>query len=213
MNRITNERVTEGRLKKPEHPVILSKLTQMKVLSSGKTRWIRVLLILLLLNVAPFVIADDDDERWENEGREHESEIAEEISESIGTIALWGFLLLNGLHYYSMGFKRIPKGARTSVPGIFKWPLKWKNRFRHYHYWGNPVLIGIALLHGITAEESNRLVWIGWGLMALLAVTGLIMKLQRADQPGAKVTRLLHMQHLMSVLMIISLLAGHLPLD
>ncbi len=184
-----------------------------KAFTCGKSGWITAVLILLILSAPQNVVADDDEEGWEYENREHENEMAEEISEGLGTIALWGFLLLNGLHYYSMGFKRMPKGVRISVPGIFKWPLKWKNRFRHFHYWGNPVLIAIAWIHGVTAEDSNRLVWFGWGLMTLLAVTGLIMKLRRADQPGAGVTRLLHMQHLMSVLMIITMLAGHAPLD
>ena len=168
-------------------------------------------------------MADDEEGRegghegYEEEGeREHdgyEEEMAEEVSEGLGTDALWGFVVLNGLYYYSMTFKLLPKKSRNEMPGFAKTPLKWKSKFRQFHYWGNPLVIGIAWLHGITAEASNEMVWGGWAIMLLLALTGWIMKLQRADQPGAKITKLLHMQHLMSIIMVVALFAGHIPLD
>jgi hypothetical protein len=178
----------------------------------NKNHMLRMLFLIIIFSVSLVLLADEDD-HWEDDKHGSENEMLEELSEGLGTLTLWGFVLLNGLHYYSMGFKRLPKNTRTGLPEMAKLPLKWKVRFRKYHYWGNPLLIGIAWLHGITAEASNLLVWSGWGVMLLLALSGFIMKLQRADHPGAKITRLLHMQHLMSIIMVIALIAGHVPLD
>ncbi len=175
---------------------------------------LRMFLIIIIFTISPILFADDDDDdHWERDGNGYENEYAKELSEGLGTIALWSFVVLNGLHYYSMSFKMLPKFTRTAMPGFIKEPLKWKSAFKQFHYWGNPLVIGLAWLHGITAEDSNQLVWMGWAIMLLLAFSGFIMKLQRADQPGAKITRLLHMQHLMSVIMVVALFAGHIPLD
>lgn len=192
-------------------------------MSNPALRWksFLVLLTTLLLVSAPLWADDDDwgeeDDRrssfFGGDGYGERGEGSEDASEALGNIALFGFVALNGLYYYSMGFKRAPKPLRTSSPSWVKLPLKWKNATRNFHYWGNPVLIGIAWLHGITAEEGNLLVWTGWGLMILLALSGLIMKLQRADAPGAKINRLIHSQHFLSIAMVLLLWVGHGFLD
>ncbi|MBC8258695.1 MAG: hypothetical protein H8E38_06760 [SAR324 cluster bacterium] len=173
----------------------------------------KLMILVVVLFFMSIILFAGDNERWEREEYGSENEMLEEVSEGLGVLALWGFVLLNGLYYYSMVFKRIPKNSRKVFPQTVKQPLKWKAKFRRFHYLGNPFLLVIAWLHGVTAESSNQLVWGGWGIMVLLALSGLIMKIQRADQPGAKVTRLLHAQHFLSVLMIFALWAGHLPLD
>jgi len=188
-------------------------LTFGDTISKTKKKYLLSMLLLIIMLSVSLLLHADEDDHWEDDEHGSENEMLEELSEGLGTLTLWGFVLLNGLHYYSMGFKRLPKSARTGLPEMVKQPLKWKAGFRKYHYWGNPLLIGIAWLHGITAEASNLLVWSGWAIMLLLALSGFIMKLQRADHPGAKITRLLHMQHLMSIIMVIALFAGHVPLD
>jgi hypothetical protein len=178
-----------------------------------------LLLLLLLLSVTAVgsLNADDDDHDDDDDhgfrGSSHEYEGDEELSEGLGSLALLGFVTLNGLYFYSMGFKRLPKPVRTAAPKWVTLPLKLKSHFRNVHYLGNPLVIGIAWAHGVTAEESNLLVWAGWGLMLLLAFSGIIMKLQRADQPGARVNRLIHTQHLLSIAMVLLLWLGHGFLD
>lgn len=152
---------------------------------------------------------DDDD----HEERQKEHSPLEEVSHALGIASLLGLIVLNALYYYSMGLKRIPQAARARLPEKFKRPLKWKSRFRKYHYWGNPVVLGIGYLHGVWAEEENFILWAGWGLIVVLAISGLIMKLQKADEPGAKASRLIHSQHFFSVLMVVLLLIGHAVAD
>ncbi|MBF0276188.1 MAG: hypothetical protein HQM13_00295 [SAR324 cluster bacterium] len=132
-----------------------------------------------------------------------------EISEGLGVLSLWGLILLNVLYYYSMAFKLVPKTLRIQGPELIKKPLKWKAKFRKYHYWGNPVMIGIACIHGWYAEKTHWTLWLGWGILVLLSLSGFLMKLQKADQPGAKVNRLIHSQHFLSILMLLTLLIGH----
>lgn len=151
---------------------------------------------------------DDDDYR----GNYEEHEANEDISNILGTLALWGMLIFNGLYYYTMMFRLSPPALRKNNP-LFKFGIRLKTHFRNFHYLGNPIIIIISYFHGITAEDSNFMVWIGWGLMVLLAITGTIMKLQRADAPGAKLNRLIHSQHILSIIMILSLLIGHSVLD
>lgn len=178
-----------------------------------------LLLLTLVFVLGPPLLADDDDWDDDDHNRDRSSffresqEGNEDVSEALGSLALFGFVALNSLYYYSMSFKLLPKPVRAHSPGLLKVPLKLKNMTRNFHYLGNPVFIGIAWLHGVTAEESNTIVWVGWGIMVLLALTGLIMKLQRADAPGAKVNRLIHSQHLLSIIMVLALVIGHGFLD
>jgi len=50
-------------------------------------------------------------------------------------------------------------------------------------------------------------------VLVLLCSTGLIMKLQKADAPGAKANRLIHTQHAFSIIMLVCLLIGHVLVD
>jgi len=133
---------------------------------------------------------------YENEG-----------GEALGSITLWSFLILNSLYFYSMMFRALPKELKQTE--LFRFPIRLKVMIRNYHYWGNPVVVGIAYVHGIWSSGGNILLWGGWGIMVLLSLSGMLLKLQRADQPGAKFNRLLHSQHALSVIMLVMLLIGH----
>ncbi|MGP0566835.1 MULTISPECIES: hypothetical protein [unclassified Nitrospina] len=147
---------------------------------------------------------------------DHESgdSFLEEVSDALGVLSLWGLVLLNALWYYHMGVRKLPRSVREALPDfVVRKPVQWKVRWRNYHYWGNPVMLGLSYLHGWWAEDSNWVLWAGWGLIGVLCLSGLAMKLQGADQPGAKVTRLLHTQHTLSVVMVVLLWVGHLFAD
>ncbi|MFQ5672741.1 MAG: hypothetical protein ACE5G9_06575 [Nitrospinales bacterium] len=168
-----------------------------------------LVIVFYLLASVSIAIAHGDDA---NHGA-GENKLQEEVSHGLGVVSLWGLIILNSLYYYSMGYKRIPRQVKTSAPQYLKLPIKWKSRFRNYHYRGNPIVVAIAFLHGIWAEENNLLLWAGWGILVVLCLTGLIMKLQKADAPGAKANRLIHTQHAFSVIMLVGLLIGHALVD
>ena len=145
----------------------------------------------------------------DNEGKETEHELLEEISETLGVGSLLGLIALNSLYYYSMAYRRWAHASRRRFPEIAKMPLHLKGKISRYHYWGNPIVTGIGFLHGIWAEHNTLILWCGWGLLVFLCISGFIMKLQGADQPGAKASRLIHGQHIVSILMVVFLLIGH----
>ncbi|WP_282012229.1 hypothetical protein [Nitrospina watsonii] len=161
----------------------------------------------LLLSPSPTAANGDDP-------HDKEDTVLEAVSDALGVVSLWGLVVLNAFWYYHMGVRRLPRRARNLVPDLFvRKPVQWKVRFRNYHYWGNPVMLGLSYLHGWWAEDSNWVLWAGWGLIGVLCLSGLAMKLQGADQPGAQVTRLLHTQHTLSVVMVLLLWVGHLFAD
>ncbi|MCP4296359.1 MAG: hypothetical protein GY786_12195 [Proteobacteria bacterium] len=166
-------------------------------------------IFILLFNPLTLLADDDDDHDYRN-GRDH---VLEEISEGLGVVSMWGLVLFNGFYYYSMVFKSVPRSTKKSLPDFVKMPVKWKVKFKSYHYLGNPLMIGIAFLHGWWAEKSHPILWIGWAILPLLMTSGIIMKIQKADQVGAKVNRLIHTQHLLSITMILCLLIGHAFVD
>ena len=179
------------------------------IIKIKSTLFIVLFVTVCLMTAAPASAHGDDD----HEGRGGKDEVLEEVSEVLGTLSLWGLIVLNGLYYYGMALKRLPKKTRAELPQNFKTPLRWKVRFRNYHYWGNPVVLGIGFLHGVWAEHQHFVLWMGWGLLVLLTFSGLIMKLQKADAPGAKAHRLIHTQHTLAVLMATLLLVGHALAD
>lgn len=163
----------------------------------------------LLIGVSVPALANGDD-------HDHDSgdSFLEAVSDALGVASLWGLVVLNALWYYHMGVRKLPRPVREALPDfVVKKPVQWKVRWRNYHYWGNPVMLGLSYLHGWWAEDSNWVLWAGWGLIGVLCLSGLAMKLQGADQPGAKVTRLLHTQHTLSVVMVVLLWIGHLFAD
>jgi hypothetical protein len=105
---------------------------------------------------------------------------------------------------------RLPKDVRAGIPVHFKKLVtKHKTWLRPYHYRGNPIMIAIAWLHGVWAEDNNYILWMGWGLLVILAFSGWTMKRQGADGLGGKTSRLIHFQHSTSILMLILLLVVH----
>jgi len=166
-------------------------------------------IVFCLMAAVPAAVADEDSAGQ----RTGENKLLEEVSEGLGVAGLWGLIILNSLYYYSMGYKHIPKQAKTAAPDILKLPMKWKSRFRKYHYYGNPLAVATGFLHGIWAKKTNLLLWAGWGVLVVLCLTGLIMKLQKADAPGAKANRLIHTQHALSIAMVVCLLIGHALVD
>lgn len=164
-----------------------------------KTVLATVLTILVISAVPAFANENNED---------NEHGFLEELSETLGVGALLGLIALNSLYYYSMAYRQWP-ASRQRLPEIAKIPLRWKGRVRRYHYRGNPIITGIGFLHGIWAEHDHFILWCGWGLLVFLCVSGFIMKIQGADQPGAKASRLIHGQHIFSIAMVILLLIGH----
>lgn len=144
---------------------------------------------------------------------EKQHEPLEEVSEVLGGVTLGGMILLNALYYYAMGVRLWRSKTKKGVPEKFKKPIQWKTRFRNFHYIGNPIMIGMAFLHGWWAEDTNFLLWLGWGIMVFLALSGLTMKFQGADKPGAKVSRLIHYQHAFALTVIVVLVIGHTLVD
>ncbi len=157
--------------------------------------------------------AANGNENDENDEDHEEEEFLEEVSEGLGTVALWGFVVLNGVYYYSMGLRLVRGKRRRPPPPWLSRPVQWKAWIRKYHYWGNPGLIGIAFLHGWTSEDHNVLLWLGWGLMGVLAGSGWTMKRQGADRPGGRLSRLIHLQHSLAVLLVLLLWIGHALAD
>ncbi len=159
----------------------------------------------LLLLMTPLSMGDDDgdDEREDDEG-------FEDMGEDLGTASAW----LLGLTLAYFGWKRI-------LPQIRKYlkTTEQKAQLKQLNAWNKKVLpihtlLGIAALvtgaiHGLMMDESSILLWTAIALMGLLSVSGALMRWKWPPREVKKGARLLHMQRLMSAIVVILLLVGH----
>lgn len=173
--------------------------------------WLIALLCALLVALASSVVADDHDEDDdEDEEGEGEDDRLEDAGESLGEISAW----LLGLTVAYFGWKRIlpPIRKRLKAAGQ-KDQLKKLNSMNKRAI---PVhtLLGTAALvtgfvHGLMMDDSHPTLWLAIFLMGVLSVSGGLMRWKWPPREVRKGARLLHMQRLISLVVVVLLLVGH----
>jgi hypothetical protein len=171
---------------------------------------------------APSGMADDrhsgrvHSERKSSQGVSiHESD--DEGNETTGQIAAW---LLAGANL-TVALSILIKWTNRFCP---LWPkvksfLSNFNRFQkkhlmRLHYYLNPVIMGVALWHGLESRcKSTSLPEWGVFLMVFVMMTGILVKLRRCPPGLRKSVHQLHTQPLIFITLILMLTVGHTIVD
>ncbi len=158
---------------------------------------------LVLLLMTPISLADDGDESEGDDG-------FEDMGEGLGTVSAW----LLGLTLAYFGWKRALPGIRKHLK-----TTEQKDKLKQVNTWNKKVLpihtlLGITALitgaaHGLMMDEGGFLLWTAISLLVLLAVSGGLMRWKWPPREVKKGARLLHMQRLMSAVVVVLLLVGH----
>lgn len=69
---------------------------------------------------------------------------------------------------------------------------------------------GLGLVHGVTAESSNALLWLGLGLMVYATLAGILLKYKWVPGRAKKAVMLLHAQRAAFWVLLGALFIGHL---
>jgi len=162
---------------------------------------------LLLLASPVAALSDDDDDEDEDEDDEDEFE---DIGEDVGTVSAW----LLGLTLAYFGWKRVLPTIRKHLK-----QTEQKDRLKSLNTWNKKVLplhtlLGVAALvtgtiHGLMMDEDALILWIAVALMGVLSISGGLMRWKWPPREVKKGARLLHMQRLLSAVVVILLLVGH----
>ena len=159
----------------------------------------------LLLLMTPLSMGDDDgdDEKEDDEG-------FEDIGEGLGTVSAW-FL---GLTLAYFGWKRALPPIRkhlkeTGQSDKLKQLNKWNKKVIPVHTILALVALATGVAHGMMMDESSALLWGAIALMVVLSVSGGTMRWKWPPREVKKGARLLHMQRLMSLVVVVLLVAGH----
>ena len=161
--------------------------------------------LCLLLLLTPLSMGDDDgdDEREDDEG-------FEDMGEGLGTVSAW-FL---GLTLAYFGWKRalppIRKHLKETGQSVeLKQLNKWNKKAIPVHIILALVALVTGVTHGMMMDESSTLLWGAIALMVVLSVSGGMMRWKWPPREVKKGARLLHMQRLMSLVVVVLLVAGH----
>ena len=176
--------------------------------------WLIILLWALTIAFAPSVVADDHDEDEDEVEDEDEDEDDddrfEDAGESLGEISAW----LLGLTLAYFGWKRILPPIRKQLKAAEqKEQLKrlnsWNKRAIPVHTLLGTAAIATGFIHGLMMDDSHPTLWIAIFLMGVLSVSGGLMRWKWPPREVKKGARLLHMQRLLSIVVVILLLLGH----
>ncbi len=172
--------------------------------------WLIALFCALLIAFAPSAVADDHDEdedEHDDEGRENE---LEDAGETVGEISAW----LLGLTLAYFGWKRVLPPIRKRLKAS-----EQKDQLKRLNSWNKraiPIhtLLGTAALitgfiHGLMMDESHPTLWIALFLMGVLSVSGSLMRWKWPPREVKRGARLLHMQRLISLVVVALLFVGH----
>lgn len=171
--------------------------------------WLLALLCGFLILSAPLALADDEDEDEEDED-EDRSEGLEDIGESLGEVSAW----LLGLTLLYFGWKRALPPIRKLLKAAgereqMKKLNSWNKRAIPIHTFLGTAALVTGFIHGLLMDESNLLLWLAVFLMGVLSVSGGLMRWKWPPREVKKGARLLHMQRLLSIVIVILLLLGH----
>ena len=183
----------------------------------------------ILVASAPCAADDHHDGKaslgWHKEGRSHEASTPLRKSlgekdhgdETTGQIAAWLLAAVNLTVALSISIKGINRFIAISPDlqnSLKKFNQFQKKHLMRFHYYGNPLILGVALLHWLSSRcRSTSLPEWALGMMILVAALGLVLKFKLCPKTLQKNVYKLHTQPLMFLALVTVLVIGHTIVD
>ena len=177
---------------------------------------------LFFLCCAPDAVADDDDhhdkKRNKNIGTAFKHEKIEEINEATGQVAAWILAAAN----LNVLISLLIRGTRfAALPAQINDRLKRFNQIQKkfllpVHFFLNPLALGVAFIHFMSATSQCRASGLPeWGLalMALITGIGIMVKFKVFPKNLRKSTYQIHTNPIPITLLLAILLIGHAVVD
>ena len=137
--------------------------------------------------------------------------------ETTGQIAAWLLAAVNLTVALSISIKGINRFVAISPDlqhSLKKFNLFQKRHLMRFHYYGNPLILGVALLHWLSSRcRSTSLPEWALGMMILVAALGLVLKFKLCPKTLQKNVHKLHTQPLMFLALVTVLVIGHTIVD
>lgn len=138
-------------------------------------------------------------------------------NETTGQIAAWSLGAINLTVAFSLlmkGIKRFVSVTPELSNSITRFNHVQKKYLMPFHYYLNPVFVGVAVLHWILSRcQSTALA--EWGLLGIcfIASLGIILKFKLVSKTSLRNVYKLHTHPLIFISLIGLLVAGHLIMD
>jgi len=185
-------------------------------------------LLLCIFLAATSVCSADDHKEGKKHSREYEHEKVHNVfrgvlggrdegNETTGQIAAWSLGAINltaALSLLIRGIKRFAPLTPELKNSMTKFNSFQKRHLMRFHYYLNPVFIGVAVLHWkLSRCQSTALT--EWALvsMCFIAALGIILKFKLAPKTSLRNVYKVHTHPVIFVSLICLLVIGHLVMD
>jgi hypothetical protein len=198
-------------------------------LTTGATRIrdlkMRKLGLLIILNCC-FVLtavsqrtADEHRESMHHAGRGYAqaAEREEGLGGASGQIAAWLFVIAN----FPVVLSLLQKACRKLMPqnanlkeAVDQINLRQKRYLMKLHYWLNPIAVGVAIVHFLSAEcKATAIPEIGLGAMFLVCILGIMVTFKWSPASMRKIIYRLHTSSFSLFAIVLILAIGHSMVD
>jgi hypothetical protein len=180
------------------------------------------LLVTAFLPAMSVCMADDHKQRGKYDdkhgvlggllGRGHD-----EGNETTGQIVAWSLAVANltvALSIIIRGLKQVAPLGTETIKNLTKFNSTQKQYLMGFHYFLNPVIFGVAIIHWILSRcKSTDLP--EWGLltMGVIVTLGIILKFKLCPKSYLRNVYRVHTQPLLLLILISVLVIGHLSMD
>jgi len=184
--------------------------------------------VLAILAVASLTLADDHKknrsyfQKYKHEdgdqmlkgilGGRHD-----EGNEATGQIAAWSLGAVNltvAISLLIRGMKRFIPLTPAMKSSMTQFNNFQKKHLMRFHYWLNPVLLGVAILHWTLSKcASTSLTEWGLLIMSVTAALGIVLKFKLISKTSLRRVYKLHTQPVIFLSLICLIVMGHLLMD
>jgi hypothetical protein len=188
----------------------------------SRPRKMKLMIILTCCLILPAIASSYASEHRESrshfgKGNEQAEGREEGVGGASGQIAAWLFGIANFpvvLSILLKAYGKISPKSSNSREAVSQLNRQQKHYLMRLHYWLNPVAVGIAIIHFLSAKcEATAIPEIGLGAMLLICILGIMVTFKWSPASMRKAIFRFHTSSISLLAIISILLIGHSMVD